>query len=291
MSELRGKTALITGATSGIGLEASVQLARMGCEVVMVARDRSKGEATVADAKRRSGSNAVALLLCDFSSQAAIRKMTAEFLSSHERLELLINNAGGVVPERRTTIDGIEQTLAVNHLGYFLTTNLLLSILEKSAPARIVNVASAAHRRATLDFDDLQFEKGGYSTLKAYGRSKLANVLFTNELARRLAGKNITANCLHPGVVATHIWSQSRLPLLLRPILALLKRFAMITPEQGAGRIVFLAANSSVEGKSGGYYENDKLVEPAPLARDPAVAQRLWSESAKLVKLNSVSAD
>src|SRR5689334_4790304 len=203
MWDVRGKTALITGATSGIGLEACVKLARLGCTVFMVARDRRKGAAALADVQQRSGSSTIALLECDFSSRESIRRLATEVHARCVRLEILINNAGAVFRQHRTTVDGIEQTFGVNHLGYFLLTNLLLDLIQKSAPARIVNVASAAHYRADLDFANLQYENGGYSLVRAYGRSKLANVLFTAELARRLAGKNITVNCLHPGVVAT----------------------------------------------------------------------------------------
>ena len=283
LERLAGKTILITGATSGLGLEAGVKLARLGGEIVLVARNRAKGEAAAADVKRRSGSSSVAFLLCDFASQASIRAMAAEFLASHGQLHVLINNAGGVSRERVTTVDGIEQTFAVNHLGYFLTTSLLIEALLRSAPARIVNVASAAQRRGTIDFANLQYEAGGYSILGAYARSKLANVLFTRELARRLAGTGVTVNCLHPGMVATDIWSRPRLPWVAHRLLAVVRRFVMISAEQGADRIVFLAASPDLEGKSGGYYENDRLVEPAPQARDTTTAARLWQISEALV--------
>ncbi|MBC7984287.1 MAG: SDR family oxidoreductase, partial [Candidatus Obscuribacterales bacterium] len=280
MTDLRGKTALITGANSGIGLEASVKIARMGAEVVLVARDRERGEAAVADVKSRSGSNSVSLLLCDFSSQAAIRTLAAEFRAKHGQLHLLVNNAGSASGKRRTTVDGLEQTFAVNHLGYFLLTNLLADLLIKSAPARVVIVASRGHRGATMDFDDLQFANGDYSTFKAYGRSKLGNVLFSNELARRMSGRGVLVNCLHPGVVATNIWGRRSRPMLMQLLVAFLKRFVMISPEQGAEAIVFLATSPLVEGKTGGYYEKNRLVEPSRLARDAVLAQRLWDESA-----------
>lgn len=283
--EMQGKTVLITGANSGIGLEACVKIARMGAAVVMVARDRSKGEAALADVKTRSGSKTVSLLLCDFSSQAAIHALAAEFLSRHPRLDVLINNAGLASATHRRSAEGLELSFAVNHLGYFLLTNLLLDRLERSAPARIVNVASRAHRRVSLDLDNLQFQNAKYSSLKAYGRSKLCNVLFSNELARRLAGKGVTANCLHPGVVASSIWENSSPPFFLRPLLAFAKRFLMISPEQGAHAIVDLATSPALEGVTGGYYENLRRVEPSPLARDPQLAIGLWNASAKLVKL------
>ncbi|HEU5057262.1 MAG TPA: SDR family oxidoreductase [Kofleriaceae bacterium] len=279
--DLSGKTALVTGASSGIGLEACVVLARRGARVLMVARDQARGDAARADVARRSGSSSVELLMCDFASQAAIRALAEEVRSRTDRLDILVNNAGSVSPKRQLTEDGIEQTFAVNHLGYFLLTNLLLDLLIASAPARIVNVSSIGHRQGTLDFDDLGFERG-YGIMKAYSRSKLANVLFTTELARRLDGKGVTVNALHPGAVATHIWSHA--PGIARPFLAIAKLF-MITPAEGGDRIVYLATSPEVEGKTGGYYEKNRLVTPARRARDPALASRLWSVSAQLVHL------
>ena len=279
---MTGKTVLITGATSGIGLEASVALARTGATLVMVARNSGKGERALADVRLRSSSNRVSLLLCDFSSLASVRSLAASFRASHSRLDVLVNNAGTVSPERRTTVDGVELTFGVNHLASFLLTNLLLDLLETSAPARIVSVASEAHRSGSMDFGDLQFEHGGYSLLKAYNRSKLANVLFTNELARRLAVTGVTANSLHPGVVATNIWNNT--PWFLQPLILPLRLF-MISAERGGETIVHLAASPEVEGKSGGYYVKNRRVDPAPLALDQTAARRLWNESARLVGL------
>lgn len=281
--ELNGKVALVTGASSGIGLEACVKLARMGAEVVLVARDAKRTDDAVAEVKRRSGSAKVSRLLCDFSSQAQTRRLADEFRATHDRLDILVNNAGLVSDKRRTSEEGIELTFAVNHLGYFLLTNLLLDLVEKSAPARIVNVASRGHYQGKLDFDDLGYEKGGYFIMAAYARSKLANVLFTRELARRLEGKGVTVNCLHPGVVATNIWDKA--PWFVQPILAIYKRVAMISPEQGGDTIVQLAASPEVEGKTGLYFSNMKPRTPSAIARDDATARRLWDESARLVKL------
>ena len=283
MNDLIGKTALVTGASSGIGLEAAAQIAARGADVVMVARDEARGSAALADVKERSGSSKVSLMLCDMSSQRSIRALADDFRRSHDRLDVLINNAGGVNHQRKVTVDGIEQTFAVNHLGYFLLTNLLLDLLEKSAPARIVNVASRNHRRADMDLDDLGFEKGGYGIMRAYSRSKLGNVLFTRELASRLKGKDVTVTSLHPGVVATNIWSGA--PAWTRPALAVLKALFMITPEEGGRRIVYLATSPEVQGKTGGYYDKNEEQVPAPLALDRAVAKRLWDESAKLTGL------
>lgn len=281
--DVRDKTILLTGATHGIGREAAVALARLGARMVLVGRDPARTEATVADVKARSGSQDVSHLLCDFSSQAEIRKLAEEFLARHDRLDVLINNAGGVNKRRRLTVDGIEATFAVNHLGYFLLTNLLLDRIVRSAPARIVTVASIGHRRGTLDFDDLGFERG-YGLMRAYTRSKLANVLFAGELARRLAGTGVTSNSLHPGRVATNIWSGA--PLWAKPIIQLLLRPSFISPEEGAKTLVQLATDPALEGVTGKYFEFHKPVDPAPLAQDQALARRLWQVSTDLVHLS-----
>src|SRR4028119_830399 len=203
---MTGKTVLITGATSGVGKATAMGLANMGARVVMVGRDRGRGEATVAEIKERSGNASAALMLADVFSQKEIRRLADDFEEVYPRLDVLINNAGVIRSERITTADGMEATFAVNHLAYFLLTNLLLDRLKAGAPSRIVNVASADHSNGTIDFDDLQGEKK-YRGAKAYGQSKLANVLFTYELARRLEGTGVTANCLHPGVVGTNLGS------------------------------------------------------------------------------------
>ena len=280
--DVRGKNILVTGATSGIGLEALVELGRRGARLLLVGRDPRRTEAAVADVKSRSGSAEVSHLLCDFSSQASIRRFAEAALAHHDRLDVLVNNAGGVNKTRRLTEDGIEMTFAVNHLGYFLLTNLLLDRIVRSAPARVVSVASEAHREGTLDFDDLGFERD-YRLMRAYGRSKLANVLFSNELARRLAGTGVTSNSLHPGVVATNIWSGA--PGWIRPPLQLLSRLFFLSPEKGASPIVHLAASPEAEGVTGQYFLRHKLVPPAPLTQDEAVAKRLWAVSARMVGL------
>lgn len=279
---LRDKTVLVTGATSGIGLEASVALANLGARVVMVGRDPKRTEAAVADVKARSGSREVSHFLCDFSSQAAIRDFAKAFLASHDRLHVLVNNAGGVNKKHRLTVDGIEATFAVNHLGYFLLTHLLRDLLVRSAPARVVTVASRGHRKGTLDFDDPGYERG-YGTMRAYSRSKLANVLFAAELARRLEGTGVTSNSLHPGVVATNIWSGA--PLWAKPLIQILYRPFFISAEEGAKTIVQLAASPELEGVTGKYFEQGKAVAPAPLAQDEALAKRLWDVSTSLVGL------
>jgi NAD(P)-dependent dehydrogenase (short-subunit alcohol dehydrogenase family) len=281
--DVRDKTVLITGATSGIGLEAAVALARMGARVVVVGRDPGRTEAAVAAVKARGGAKEVPHLLCDFSSQDSIRRFAGEVLSRFERLDVLVNNAGGVHKRREVTVDGIEATFAINHLGYFLLTNLLLDRIVASAPARIVSVASIGHRRGTLDFEDLGFERGGYAIMRAYTRSKLANVLFSNELARRLQGTGVTSNSLHPGSVATNIWSGA--PLWAKPLIQVLYRPFFLSAEKGGSFIVQLAADPALEGVTGQYFETGKRVEPAPLGRDEALAKRLWDVSAEMTGL------
>ncbi len=284
---VRGKTILVTGATNGIGLEACVDLARRGARVVMVGRDPTRTEAARGAVVERSGAADVSTLLCDFESQAAIRKLAADFRAKHDRLDVLVNNAGSVSASRRLTVDGIESTFAVNHLGYFLLTNLLLDLLEKSAPSRVVTVASVGHRRGTMDFDDLGYERG-YFIMKAYTRSKLGNVLFSNELARRLAGKGVTSNSLHPGGVATNIWS--RAPTWSKPILAVFTRPFLISPAKGAQTIVQLVTSPELDGVTGKYFEKMRVVTPAPRALDEALATRLWDVSERLVGLTPAGA-
>lgn len=280
--DVRGKSILLTGATNGIGLEASVDLAKRGAKLVMVGRDPARTDAARADVEQRSGSKEVTSLLCDFESQEAIRKLAEDYRARHDRLDVLVNNAGTVNKTRRLTKDGIEATFAVNHLGYFLLTNLVLDLLEKSAPSRVVIVASVGHRRGTMDFDDLGYERG-YFIMKAYTRSKLGNVLFANELARRLAKKGVTSNSLHPGGVATNIWSGA--PGWAKPILTVFAKPFMITPEQGAQTIVQLVTSPDLEGVTGQYFEKKRPVKPAPLAQDEQLASRLWSVSEKMVGL------
>ena len=277
------KTILVTGATSGIGLEASVTLAREGHKVVLVGRDEAKTRRTVDEVKQRSGSSNVDSLLCDFSSQASIRALAEAYRAKYDRLDVLVNNAGTVNEHRTVTNDGIESTFAVNHLGYFLLTNLLLELIVKSAPSRIVVVSSAGHYRGTMDLEDLGFEKGRYGIMKAYTRSKLANVMMTRSLAKRLEGKGVLVNSLHPGGVATHIWD--RAPKWSQPILAVVKKLVLITPEQGGKTLTYLATSPEVEGTTGKYFEKNKQKGCAPLARDEALAEKLWVKSAELVKL------
>jgi retinol dehydrogenase-14 len=285
--DVRAKTVLVTGATSGIGLEASVELARRGARLLMVGRNAERTEAATADVVARSGSREVSHFLCDFASQKAIRSLADAIGARSRELHVLVNNAGGVNKTRRLTVDGIEATFAVNHLGFFLLTNLLRPLLVRSAPARVVTVSSIGHRGGALDFEDLGFERG-YSIMRAYQRSKLANVLFSAELARQLTGTGVTSNSLHPGAVDTNIWSGA--PVWARPVIYLFFRPFFISAAQGATTIVQLAASPELEGVTGKYFENGQEVPPAPLARDQALGQRLWEVSAALVGLPAAAA-
>jgi NAD(P)-dependent dehydrogenase (short-subunit alcohol dehydrogenase family) len=278
---MQGKTVVVTGATSGIGLEAAEALARRGASLILVGRDPARGQAAVervgaAGPKPR-------LFLADLSRQSEIRRLADEILDAAPRLDVLINNAGAMMTTRQVTEDGIERTFALNHMAYFLLTRLLLDRLEASAPARIVSVASGAHRSAgQLDFTDLQFEHD-YSGWQAYARSKLANILFTRELARRLAGTGVTANCLHPGFVATRFGDNNGPGFRL--MLGLAKRIGAISPAEGAKTIIYLASSAELAEASGLYFEKCRLAIPSPAAQDAAAASRLWTESERLLRL------
>jgi NAD(P)-dependent dehydrogenase (short-subunit alcohol dehydrogenase family) len=272
---MNGKTVVITGANAGIGKVAARELARMGATVVMVCRNAARGQVALQEIRRDSGSDRIELLLADLASQADIRRVSAEFRARHARLDVLLNNAGLYCPTRTLTADGIETTFAVNHLGYFLLTHLLLDVLKASPSARIVNVASGAHKRGRIEFDNLQGERR-YSGVMAYSNSKLANILFTRELARRLQGTRVTANCLHPGVVATNIFHNT--PRLIN---WLVQTFAM-GPEAGARTSVYLASSPEVEGVTGKYFYRQREKMPRPAALDDAVARRLWALSEQL---------
>jgi NAD(P)-dependent dehydrogenase (short-subunit alcohol dehydrogenase family) len=222
--KLEGKTALVTGATSGIGLECAVMLAGAEANVIVVGRNSDKLETAHAEIKQHADPKKITTLRCDFSSQADIRRLTDDILAHHTHLDILVNNVGGVHSKRTLTEDDIEATFAVNHLGYFLLANLLLERLIESAPARIVNVASHLHYKGTLDFNDLGFEHG-YTILRAYARSKLANVLFTRELAKRLENTGVTVNAVHPGTVSSHIWDGA--PRWTQPFFTLIKKWLL----------------------------------------------------------------
>jgi len=242
---MAGRICLVTGATSGIGKATATALARMSADLVLVARDPAKGQATAAGIGAATGNAHVEVLTADLSSQASIRRLAEDYRRGHDRLHVLVNNAGGTWATRHTTVDGLELTFALNHLAYFLHTNLLLDLLRASAPARIVNVTSGAQAVGDIHFDDLQFQRR-YRGQPAYNQSKLANVLFTYELARRLEGTEVTVNCAAPGVVRTNFGRDDAGPVL-RLMTPLVTPF-MRTPEQGADTSVYLASSPEVEG-------------------------------------------
>ncbi len=276
-----GKTCLITGATNGIGRVTALELARMGAELFLVYRNKARADETVAEIRNKTGSEKLHLLQADLGSQKQIRRAAAEFLATGKPLHVLINNAGLGNTQRLVTEDGIEMVFAVNHLAYFLLTILLLDRIKESAPARIVNVASEAHRFGTINFDDLGGERR-YSTLGAYGQSKLANILFSYNLASRLAGTGVTVNCLHPGGIASGLWTNNG--AMARFIMKAGKLF-LKTPEQGAQTTIYLASSPEVEGLSGRYYANCREKRSNKESYDLNVAQRLWDLSEQMTGL------
>ena len=282
-TSMQGKVCIVTGANSGIGKATSLGLAQMGATVVMVCRERTKGEEAQNEIKTKSGNDAIDLLLAELSSQDSIRLLVENFLQHYTQLHVLVNNAGGVNLSRRVTADGFEMTFAVNYLAPFLLTNLLLDKLKASAPARIVNVSSESHESAYIKMDDLQLEKK-YRLMRAYGQSKLALVLFTYELARRLQGTGVTANCLHPGFVATNI-GQSGVGRVGRSIVKLIFSSLGISPEEGAKTSIYLASSPDREGVTGKYFVKNIPVRSAPISYDESLQRQLWEKSAKLVNL------
>ncbi|MEJ7842442.1 MAG: SDR family oxidoreductase [Rubrobacter sp.] len=272
-----GKVALVTGGTSGIGKATAMALAAMGADVVIVGRDPERGEKAAAEIRAQTGGR-VDLALADLASQAEVRALAGEFRRRYDRLDVLVNNAGLVQSKRTETPDGIETTFAINHLAPFLLTNLLLDVLEKSAPSRVVTVSSEAERWGNIDFDDLQSKKR-YRGFPVYGMTKLANIMFTYELAERLKGTGVTATCMHPGAVNTRFGTNNSGPMTI--LFRLFKPF-MRAPEQGADTVIWLSSSPEVEGASGRYYSDRKLVEPKKVASNPDARRRLWEESERL---------
>ena len=275
---MQGKVCLVTGASSGLGFVTARRLARLGATVVMVCRNQQKGEAAQAEIKTASGNDKVDLLLADLSSQQSIRQLADEFKRKYDRLDVLVNCAGGVAGKRVLTADGYEQTFAVNHLGYFLLTNLLLDTLKASAPARIVSVASEAQSSGHINFDDLMGTKQ-YRPWVAYAQSKLANVMFTYALARQLAGSGVTVNAVHPGAVRSGFGGDYGGIVGLG--MKLIRPFE-ISPERGAQTIIYLATSPEVEGVSGEYFSNKKPIKSNKQSYDVADQQRLWQVSEQL---------
>jgi NAD(P)-dependent dehydrogenase (short-subunit alcohol dehydrogenase family) len=278
---MQGKVCVITGATSGIGLVAAERLAAMGARLLLVGRDPARGEAALRAIKARTPRADLRIVYGDLSRLSEMNRVAGEIAALQPRIDVLINNAGAMFQERGVTEDGLERTFALNHMSYFVLTNRLQDRLVAAGPARIVNTASGAHHRQNLDFADLQSERN-YRGLRVYGRSKLANILFTRELSRRLTGTGLTVNCLHPGFVATRIGENNN--LIFRVGLAIAKRFAL-SPEKGAETIVYLASSPEVASVSGGYFYQSRPATPSTAARDDATAKRLWDESARIAKL------
>ena len=279
-NSMDGKVCLVTGANSGIGKEVAKALAGRGAEVVMVCRDRDRGRAALEEIGAGAGSGALDLLIADMRSQKDIRRLASEFMSGRDRLDVLVNNAGTRFEHWEPTPEGLESTFALNHLSSFLLTNLLLNALNAGAPSRIITTGSGTHRRAAINFEDVMARQG-YDETRAYDQSKLAQVYFTQELARRLEGAGVTVNCADPGYVDTNIgmaggpdfrerWAQ-RKPILM-------------TPEVGARTAVYAAASPDLEGVTGAYLENMALSPLSPEAKDIAIAKRLWDLSEELTR-------
>jgi NAD(P)-dependent dehydrogenase (short-subunit alcohol dehydrogenase family) len=279
---MRGKTCVITGATGGIGFETAKRLGALGARLVLVGRNRDKGKATIDRLRAVVPGVAVEMLYADLSRPDEIRRLGDALLDTASRIDVLVNNAGALFANRITTSDGLELTFALNHMGYFRLTALLRDRLIASAPARVVNVASEAHRGSHLDFEDLQCSRR-YSGWRAYQRSKLANILFTRELARRLEGTGVTANCLHPGFVATGFGDNNR--GLWRLGIAIGKLVAAISVQRGAETPVYLASSPDLDGVSGRYFSDCRERQPDRPAQDDGAAARLWQESERLMSL------
>jgi len=280
---MKGKTCIVTGASSGIGRETAIALASKGATVALVCRSGSKADRALAEIRERSRDGEVSLFTADLSSQREVRRVAAELDAALPRLDVLVNNAGVIMGERVLTEDALETTFAVNHLGYFLLTHLLRPKLVSSAPARVVSVASDAHRSGHVDFDDLQGERS-YNGWRAYAQSKLANILFTYELARRLDGTGVTANCLHPGVVGTNFANAG--PAYVRVLFRLARPF-LRSPRNGAATSITLAAAPDVGGVSGKYFADEREARSNVESYDTAVAERLWRVSEQLTGVSS----
>lgn len=282
MLDLEGKVVLVTGATSGIGKAAALELAKMKAHVIVVGRNPAKTEATVQEIKTQSTNQSVDMLLADLSSMKEVHRLAQQFKAQYQQLDILVNNAGAIFSSRQESVDGYEMTFALNHLAYFLLTNLLLDVLQSSAPARVINVASAIHTNATIDFDDLQ-SQNTYRFFNVYAKSKLANILFTYELARRLEGSNVCVNAMEPGAVATNFGRNNG---FLWNLVARFVSLFTTTSEKGAESIIYLASAPSVEDISGQYFNKDcQSVKSSQESYDQQVARRLWDESVRLVGL------
>jgi NAD(P)-dependent dehydrogenase (short-subunit alcohol dehydrogenase family) len=281
--DMQGKTCVVTGASNGIGKETARELARRGAHVVMLCRNRGKGEAAASEIRATVPDARLELVIGDLSSQASVKQAAAEILARHPRIDVLVNNAAISIDYREKSADGVEMVLATNHLGPFLLTHLLGDALAAAAPARVVTVASAMEKGARIQWDDLEYERTPYSMMKVYAQSKLMNVMFSHELARRWKDRGVTVNSLHPGVIDTGLLSGVRSPLM-RGLFKVAQLFFK-SPDKGAEGSVYLACSPEVEGKTGGYYVDKKLVKSNPTTYDQEALARLWSLSEKYVGL------
>jgi NAD(P)-dependent dehydrogenase (short-subunit alcohol dehydrogenase family) len=279
---LKGKICLITGANSGIGKATAIGLAEMDAKIIMLCRNKKRGEEAQKEIIEKTGNKNINLFICDLSSQKAIRKFTAEFKSKYSNLHVLINNAGVMLNRRTLSVDGFEMNFAIHVLAPFLLTNLLLDILKKSAPSRIINVASAGHKRAKIDFDDLQNERKKYRLFTVYGSSKLGEILFTYELSRKLEGTGVTANAVHPGLVNTNLGrDQSKFSQWFA-------RKFFKSPEEGAETSIYLASSPEVEGISGKYFVNKEPRETSDESYNEKNAKKLWKICEEMTGLNNI---
>lgn len=279
---MQGKTVVITGATSGIGAVAARRLAEQGARIVIVARDRRRAEETLTALRAANPAATHSAHFADLSLLAEMKRVAAQIAAAEPKIDVLMNNAGVIMSRNQRTEDGLEVMFATNHMSYFVITNLLLERLHAAGgSARIVSTASAAHERARLDFEHLQDQKGS----SGYGTTKLCNILFTRELARRIVGTGVTANCLHPGFVATRFGDNTRGPL--RAGLAVAKRLFALSPEEGAKTMVYLASSPDVAGRSGGYYANCAPTTPSAEAQSDEAARKLWELSAHIAGMNA----
>lgn len=279
MSPLQGKTALVTGATSGIGKATALGLAREGAHLVLLARDERRGQATAREIQQAVPGARVEVLLGDLASQGSVRSAVKTFLDQHDRLHVLVNCAGVFLPERRETEDGIEATFATNHLGHFLLTNLLLDALKRGAPSRVVNVASR-YGNAKIDFDDLMLKRRKFTVMSSVPPTKLAQVLFTQELAERLQGTGVTVNAVHPGLVA-----RTQLLEGVGGVWRFMTNTFGGTPEKGADTVVWLSTSPEGGAQAGKLWASRKPIATPGQGSDPAVRKRLWAESVKLARL------
>lgn len=280
---MQGKVCLVTGSTSGIGRVTAKALAAQGAHLIVVGRNQQKAQDTLQHIKTETGNDSVEFLLADFSDLEQVRQLVSTFKQRYTRLDVLVNNAGAFFNTRRVSSYAVEKTFLVNHLAPFLLTNLLLDLIRSSTPARIVNVSSEAHKYADMDLDDLEFKRG-FSGMKAYGRSKLANIMFAYELARRLRGRDVTANAVHPGHIATNMW-RTNFPIIGPALKWVMSLFAL-SPEEGADNSIYLASSPEVEGVTGKYFVEREPAQSSPASYNEELAQRLWEISENLTSLN-----